>query len=59
MNIDQSQQVPWLLPALSPRIFSEGWIMLALLVVTGIPTIQAFVFLLSTTPYHIPSSLGY
>jgi hypothetical protein len=55
----RSQQVPWMLPALSQRIFVEGWIMLALLLVAGIPTIQAFVFLLSTTPYHIPSHLGY
>jgi hypothetical protein len=55
----RSQAIPWTLPALSPQIFSEGWIMLAFLVIAGIPTIQAFVFLLSTTPYHIPSYLGF
>jgi hypothetical protein len=55
----RSQRVPWLLPALSPQIFSTGWIMLSLLLIAGIPTIQAFIFLLSTTPYHIPSYLGY
>jgi hypothetical protein len=55
----RSEAVLWILHALSPRRFCESWIMLALLVVVGIPTVRAFVFLLWLGPFNLPSLFGF
>jgi hypothetical protein len=51
----RSQAVPWVLRPLSPQLFGEGWIMLALVVIAGIPTVRAFAFLLWLGPYNFPN----
>jgi hypothetical protein len=55
----RSQVVPWVLHALSPQRFGAGWIMLALLVVVGIPTVRAFAFLLWLGPYNLGQLFGF
>jgi hypothetical protein len=49
----RNQAVPWTLFGLSPLLCVEGWIMLALLLVVGIPTVRAFAFLLWLGPYNL------
>jgi hypothetical protein len=51
--------VPWKLHGLSPQYFGEGWIMLALLVIIGIPTIRAFAFLLWLGSRSVASFFGF
>jgi hypothetical protein len=54
----RNQAVAWTLLGLSPQLFMEGWSMLALLLVVGIPTARAFAFLLWFGPYHLLPLFG-
>ena len=56
---NRSRMISDELIGLSPKRFFEACLVLASLVVTGIPAIQAFVFTLWLGPFNIRSLFGY
>jgi hypothetical protein len=55
----RSKVVPWKLHGLSPQAFVKSWIMLALLMIVGTPTVRAFAFLLWLGPGKVASLFGF
>jgi len=58
-NRRRSSPVPWKLFGVSAQRFTEGWVMLGMLVMVGIPSVRIFAFLMWFGPYNLRYLFGF
>jgi len=55
----RSQTTSWKLYGLSPRVFFESWALIAILLLIGIPTLNAFAFIAWLGPFNLRALHGF